>query len=327
MKRLPPASRTAVLVAVVIAGFMLLPAAPVRASNLPAGNSGTTYARFYGYVGNTFDPQSQLALSATTVLRAASQLSTAAGGPGNLALVSVVDETQGQVVSPKLYATIEGYVAELHKYAGTLYGRIDLYQFNMTSNPSIYQELGKYVGTLGLNGAWFDHAVLYYEAIGQTKFNAMMQELISLYPHAHFILNHCSAATIITPLAGTTWASNTLVSPTVNPSSYDKVSLKLISQFNAVWPGAVLLHLDAYAKDPSEPMGIFADQTSATEITAASYLVSTGFANGYSFLYPVLGGWTSASSMYGGKLYNGLSQGTFSRGTLPGFLKLIQTHP
>jgi hypothetical protein len=254
-------------------------------------------------------------------------MSAAVGGPGKLALVSVVDETQGQVVSQKMYATIAGYASELHQYAGTLYGRIDLYQFNMTSNPSIYQEFGKYVVTLGLNGAWLDHAVLYYRAVGQTKFNAMMQELISMYPNARFILNHCSGSTIITPLDGTTWALNTLVSPTVNPNSYDNVSLKLISEFNAVWPGAVLLHLDAYAKDPSEPMGIFADQTSATEIAAASYLVSSGVANDYSFLYPVLGAWTYTGSAYSGKLYNSLGQGTFSRNTFPGFVQIMQAHP
>jgi hypothetical protein len=155
----------------------------------------------------------------------------------------------------------------------------------------------------------------------------MMQELVSMYPHARFILNHCSIASIITPLTGTTWASNTLVSPTVNPNSYENVSLKAISELSAVWPGSVLLHLDAHAKDPSEPMGVFAEQTSATEISAASYLVSMGIANGYSFLYPVLGAWTCACSAFKGSLYNSLEEGTFARDTLSSFLQIMQAHP
>ena len=310
----------------ILLGAMLIVSPGVGAATAHTRQlSPVVYAWFFGYIGDTFYPQSRLGLSPSDLFGAASGISSAVGGKNNLALVSAVDEVQGRIVEQSMYPAVARYVSSLHQYAAKVYGRLDLFQFNETSSPSIYSEVGKYVANLKLDGVFLDHAAAYYAAVGQTSFNGMMQQLSNEYPGASFILNQADPKTLIIPLGGDTWASTSLVSPSVNLNSYDQVSLQLIHQLGAYWPGRILLHLDSYAANPAEPMGIFADQTSSTEVKAASYLHATGNSNNFYFLFPVVGAWTCGCSAYKGNLYNSLGKGSYARNTLPAFTQIMQS--
>jgi hypothetical protein len=312
---------------VVAAAVLVILCAPAITNGMTTPNAPSTSVRFawlFGYDGDSFVPQVQLGLSQSTVLGAVAQISSAVGGKSNLDLVSVVDESPGQIIQTSMYPTVSAYVSSLHQYAQSLFGRIDLAEFNQTSAASVYGQVGKYVVALGLDGIFFDHAAAYYKAVGQDQFNAMMQNLTTSYPAAKFILNNANAATVIVPVSGNSWAANSYVSPSVDSNSYDQFSVKLIGQMSAVWPERVILHLDSWALRPAEPMGVFAKQSSKTEESAVSYMASTGLSNDFYLLYPVLGAWTCSCSNYKGTLYNSLAVGTYARGTITSFIHTMQ---
>src|SRR5437588_3738832 len=207
----------------------------------------TTFVWYFGYVGNTFYPQAQLGVSPQTLIAQASSIGESVG-PANLRLVSAIDEIRGRNISPAMIATEKSYVDSLRKYASVVYGRLDLQQFNLTSSPTIYAEVDKYARQLDLNGAWFDHAIVYYNAVGQAKFNAMMQALSSANPSFSYILNNPGTRQgYITPLPGTTWAANTHICPSVKAGTFDAVDLAQISVLNSLYPSRVLVHWDAFA--------------------------------------------------------------------------------
>ena len=274
----------------------------------------------FGYVGNTFYPQKQLDLSPTSVIGVAQRL---AGdfGSSRLRIVSAVNEIQGQKISPTNYAEIRGYVDALRKYAGVVYGRVDLDLFNLTTLPSIYDEVGVYVNQLGLNGIWFDHAVVYDSSIGNAEFNSMMQNLTDAYPHLQYILNNAATHRgYVTPLSGDTWQSKAYVSPSVSVGSYSKVNATTIEQLNKVFPGRVLVHFDANAQVRNEPMGLFANAGRKEEVASFTAVWDGGASGGYTTLIPVIGAWTNGRSAYQGTLYNALAKGNYHRGTLSAFV-------
>jgi hypothetical protein len=213
-----------------------------------------------------------------------------------------------------------------------VYGRIDLQLFNLTSQTTVFQKVNEYVNQLDLNGIWFDHAIVYYSAVGDTAFNSMMQELTNEFPSLNFILNNAATGFgIIAPIKGDTWQNNAYISPTVKPGTYNQVNLTMISNMYTLYPNHVLLHFDAYANDPAEPMGIFADQNARTEIGAISLLAAQGThpvnqSQAYSLLYPFIGSWTCLCSKYGGTIYSSLPIGTFHRGTANKFIS-VMTNP
>ena len=280
-----------------------------------------TFAWLFGYLGKHFIPTNQLNLTREDLIETASTLSTQLAGHSNLALVTAVAEP-GPIPS-SLYPAVTSYVASLHQYAPLVIGRLDLNRYNVTSSPTVYDELAKYVTTFNLDGVLFDHAIIYYSSVGQGAFNDMMEKMHDLYPNVYFILNDARAAPLL-PTAGTTWANQTYISPSVSLNSYDAVNYDAIVNLNQVWNGRVLLHLDAYAKVPGEPMGVFADQSNETEISAVQDLVNNGTIYNYRFLYPIVGGWTFVNSTYGGTLYNSLSKGNYARGTFPSFMQTMQ---
>jgi hypothetical protein len=142
-------------------------------------------------VGNTFYPQSQLGLSPQSLVSEASSIS-ASVGPANLRLVFAIDEVQGGIISQAMIPTEKSYVDSLRAYASVVYGRIDLEMFNMTSSPTVYAKVAEYVNQLGLNGIWLNHAIVYYDAVGQMEFNTMMQTLSDSYPSLSFLLNNAA---------------------------------------------------------------------------------------------------------------------------------------
>jgi hypothetical protein len=71
-------------------------------------------------------------------------------------------------------------------------------------------------------------------------------------------------------------------------------------------------------------MGVFANQNQSIENATVRMLTNQGATlsssdEGFTLLYPIVGGWTSASSQYHGTLYNSLSLGTFSRSEISNF--------
>jgi len=287
-----------------------------------------TFVWYFGYVGNTFYPQSQLGVSPQALISEASSIS-AAVGPSNLRLVSAIDEIQGRHVSQAMMPTEKAYVDSLRRYASVVYGRIDMQHFNMTSSPTIYAKVAEYASQLDLNGVWFDHAIVYYNVVGQAQFNSMMQTLSSTNPSFQFILNNAATNQgYITPLPGDTWAANTYICPSVKTGTFNTVNLAQVATFNSLYPNRVLIHWDAYAQSSPEPMGLFANQPASTEISAVRTLAHQGVypsvsSQRYLLLYPVIGAWTSAVSTYQGTLYNSLSIGTYSRGTAASMVSVM----
>jgi len=279
-----------------------------------------TFVWFFGYLGGHFFPADQLSLTPEDLINTASSLSTRVGGSGNLALVTAVAEPR--TIPSTAYPAVTSYVASLHQYAPLVLGRLDLNRYNATSSPTVYDEMAKFVTTFNLNGVFFDHAIIYYTSVGQAAFNDMMQQLHNLYPSIYFILNDARASPLL-PSSGTTWADQAYISPSVSKDSYETVNYDAIVSLNQVWNGRVLLHLDAYAKVSGQPMGVFADQSNTTEISAVQHLVNNGTVYNYRFLYPVIGGWTFVNSTYGGTLYNSLPKGNYARGTLSSFMQTM----
>lgn len=294
---------------------------------------------YFGYVGDTFYPQTQLNISEQQMISQARSLSVSVDSTSRLVFVSAVDQLAGHSIkwgSKSVLENLRGYVGNLSLY-GQVYGRIDLEQFNTTgfggtaSEVSINQEIGYYITDLSLKGVWLDHAsVLYHES--PTAFNNMMQNLSKSFPGFTFILNQAFRQIyktgIITPATGTTWAAQTYISPSVLSGSYKNIPAS--SQFvtwNNYYPGRVLLHFDSYAQMSSEPMGVLADQSVSTQESAVLTLAKQGPSVGYTLLYPIIGGWTSASSEYHGTLYNSMTFGTYDRGTYSSFVGTMTEYP
>jgi hypothetical protein len=101
--------------------------------------------------------------------------------------------------------------------------------------------------------------------------------------------------------------------------------LSTINSLNAIYPGRVLLHFDAFASVSTEPMGLFANQKASVEETTIKNLASLAVKNHFDLIFPVIGAWTYSGSIYGGTLYNSLSKGTFARNTETNFIGVMKT--
>jgi hypothetical protein len=297
-------------------------------------NSNTTvvsqpiYIWFFGYIGNTFWPQTTLNLNQANLINAAKNLSLTFGRQ-NLVLMTAVDEipARGGTITNNTanISAIKSYVAELHKYAAAVYGRLDFYQFNLTAtsygnchrvsgefpdyNCPIYNQSRLMINQLGLDGIWFDHDIFYYDKVKNVTFNLLMQNLTSMFsPREKFILNETPAGTkngFITELSGFTWENETYVSPSPGSTQTLAMPLKKVKEMNAAFPGHVIAHLDAEGPPhligslASEPMSEFAALPASQEMTALNSLVynSTHPADGkqdeaYGMVIPFLGAWT-----------------------------------
>lgn len=315
-------------VAAVLFGSLLVTIPSVQASSAISTQSSPTFVWFYGYVGGEYYPTTQLGLTQAQVLHEASVLSDKVG-QSNLRLVTAVDTTQSQIANASMLPTIKTYVDKLETYASVVYGRVDLQVFNLTSPITVYQMVDRYVDKMDLNGIWFDHAVIYYRAVGRDKFNSMMQNLADEFPTLNFILNNAADQYgVIAPFQKDTWQANTYISPTVKQGNYDYVNLRLVSRMYKLYPNRVLLHFDASLFVSGEPMGVFADQTTKNEVDAVTFLAAQGDhpanqTEAYSLLYPILGSWTYFGSKYDGTLYNSLSTGEYNRDTAKSFIAIM----
>lgn len=315
---------------------------------------GPVFIWFFGYVGGTYYPMYQLGINQSTMVAVAKNLSSIIPSR-RLVLVTSVDEIPGATINSSMLPVIESYVADLHQYAAAVYGRLDLKQFNLTAQPGttfgdcnggpfadyncpIYNQTRLYLlppkkGGLGLNGIWFDSASQYNNFTGSTFFNQMMQNLTASFPSAKFILNHSNVRYgYITEQPGYTWENNTYVCPsTFGNLAPNKTELQ---QFYSRFPGHVLLHMDADGPspigDPSRPMSIFGNQSSAQEVAVLTKLVKKGLHPGPSFvnesyftLVPIVGSWDYINATNDGVLYNSLSVGDYARSTYSNFTMII----
>src|SRR5437667_1926643 len=124
-----------------------------------------TFVWFFGYLGGRFLPADQLNLNPEDLIDTASSLSARVAGNSNLALVTVVAEP-GPIPS-SLYPAVTSYVASLHQYAPLAIGRLDLNRYNVTSSPTVYDEVAKFLTTFNLDRVAFDHAISYYTSVAQ----------------------------------------------------------------------------------------------------------------------------------------------------------------
>ncbi len=208
------------------ASFSTTPSPHFMGRGGSAYNNSTrpVYTWFFGYVGDTFYPQSELGILPQTMIQTAKSLSQTFG-KDQLNLLTAVDEIplKGGTIEPSMIPTIRSYVSTLEQ-SGAVYGRLDMIQFNLTatrfgdctswSDCPIYNQSALYLNTLGLKGIWFDHVARYYATVGNVTFNQMMQNLTELYPSATFILNHDPTQFgYITELPGYSWGNQTYVSP------------------------------------------------------------------------------------------------------------------
>lgn len=282
----------------------------------------------FGYTGDNFLPQQELGVTPQNLLSAVQNISASVGS-SNLRLVDAVGEEPGGNVQSQMIPTIKSYIDSLRQYASVVYARIDLEEFNTSSSSSLFSQVSIFVNEMDINGFWFDHGPNLWQATGSTAFNAMMQNLSSSFPKIRFILNQATnLGGWITPSKGTTWGERTYISPTVLSGTYNQLSLKTIAALNAIYPGRVLVHFDAFASSMMEAMGIFANQSASVEKSTINHLSYSGIHPqstnySYSLLFPVLGAWTSTYSVYNGTLYNGLTIGAFARGTLPRFTEIM----
>jgi hypothetical protein len=178
--------------------------------------------------------------------------------------------------------------------------------------------------------------------MGNYSFNHMMQNLTSSFPTLNYLMNQATRCPPlpppkkctgwITPLQNDTWQLQTYIAATVKPGTYNVVSGNTISALNKIYPGKVVVHFDADAKNSNAPMGIFANQSSPVEISTITNLTNTGLtANAslaYSLLYPILGAASHNSSLgtgvnYNGTLYNGLTIGKFARSTAHQIIRIM----
>jgi hypothetical protein len=294
-----------------------------------------TFVWFFGYVGSYFYPQTQLNLSQSQLITVAGKLSRLVGNT-SLQLVTAVSQIPGQTINwsnATLVSQIKSYVSSLRSYASVVYGRIDLFEFNQNSFPSIYTQLNNYTKSIDLNGVWLDHAAEYYNKVGKAAFNAMMQNITVHFPQLHFIMNHTEHRQLITPLNHTTWENATYVAPSAECSPktyYCNMQMSLISGLNKLFPGHIVVHLDAYAVKPHAPMSVFSNYNDVLEQYNLGNLAHLGShpKNGnqdlaFVMLYPIVGAWTYKYGQYNGTLYNSLPNGNFKRSTYGAFTKIM----
>lgn len=320
--------------------------------------SGSALIWFFGYVGNSFYPKIELNISEQTMIDTAKNLSETFGKK-NLVLLTSVDEipTRQGTINESMIPKIAHYVAQLKKYASAVFGRLDLIQFNLTESPNfgncstwsncpIYNQSSIYINELGLNGIWFDHPAYEMNALGNVTFNKMMQNLTDLFPKAQFILNQATPPSkygYITELAGYSWENSTYIAPSPSQGYLVDPSAEQLQQFYARFQGHVIMHMDA-AGPPGvievwkEPMSVFANLSSSSEVLALDALVYNGthaiFENeSYNTVIPIIGSWTFDGTVpptcgagcpnYHGTLYNSLDTGTYARSTLASFEQIV----
>lgn len=276
------------------------------------GPNDPVYVWLFGFVGNTFYPQTQLGLTQQQVIDVAKNL-CAAVGKQNLNILTAVDEIQTYLdpngvintSNPAIMSNITSYVSSLKQYSAAVYGRLDFLQYNVSfpsygaiSNPlSVYNQTSLYVNKLGLSGVWFDRSPSYYAdgpndkgaktppGAGPETFNRMMQNLTTMFPAAKFILNQAASQFgPITPFGNTTWEQNTYICPTVqvNKPGYTLTDdWAEFPEFYARFPGHVLLHFDAQGPYPltagsPPPMATFANMSVSQEQTVLDNLAING---------------------------------------------------
>jgi hypothetical protein len=320
----------------------------------------------FGYTGQYFLPQTQLGITPAQFISEAQNLSSTVGR-GNLTLISVVGEEPSQPINSttppaKLnvnwtnatqVAMLKNFVSSLSNYASGLCARLDFQEFNTTvyKQKSIFTEVSNFVKKLGVNCFWFDHAPNLYNIMGQNAFNHMMQQLYKTNHSVVYFMNDAvgcpatvkcpsgSAYPWITPLKNDTWQKQTYISPSVVAKSYEKLSPKTMLALDAIWMCSscktkgkgMILHWDAYSQVSTEPMGLFANQSSASEQSVLQTLTNEGMGPNYHYyvMYPILGAATyngtlnGSSTNYQGTLYNSLSVGNFARGTSTQFATIM----
>jgi hypothetical protein len=344
--------------------FVVSNNSPLSSSSAQSKLAQPVYVWLFGYVGNTFYPQTQLNLTQSQVLQVAENLSKAVG-KNNLNILTAVDEVQTSidpngVINSTMIPTIKNYVTELKQYAANVYGRLDFLQFNVSkpsygavdNNLSVYNQTNIYVNELGLSGVWFDRAPEYYEndslGVGPTVFNQMMQNLTTMFPNSKFILNQAAVKFgEIQQLPGYTWENVTYICPTAfwpgKGSSSLEDNFPLLEQNYGFFPNHVLFHFDAdgpyplYNKvQPVTVMGVFANMSDSQEISTLNSLAVNGSEPDlyegmhYSIVYPIIGSWTlidiAGWPQYNETLYNSLDIGNYARDTYSTFVNIMLDH-
>lgn len=321
--------------------------------------SRPVYAWFFGYVGGTFYPRSELGISQSEMLEAAKNLSQIFG-KNNLVLVTAVNEIPlpGGTINNTMITPIRSYVIELKKYASAVYGRLDMQQFNLSTLPGygsctlgggsgpwydcpIYNQSSLYVNQLGLDGIWFDHPTQYNDVVGNLTFNEMMQNLTTLLPSTKFLINQTPGARLgyTVELDGFTWMNDTYAVPSVQSRN-----LALNQNQEAIvydnFFGHVIVHFDAdgppgVGSNKGAPMSVFAAENASAEISTLTSILYNGthpnaVNESYSTVIPVIGSWTYNASVnggpdYNGTLYNALSIGNYARSTVASFEQAVIT--
>jgi len=298
----------------------------VKGTTPPAYSGGPVFVWLFGYTGDSFLPEAQLGITQDTLVNVTKNLA-ATFGKDNLRVVTAVNQIRGSLITPDGVPAIKSYVDSLGEYASVVYGRMDMTMFNLGTTPSVYDEFSLYVNQLDLNGVWVEKAAVYYGQVGQGTFNDMMQNLTTAYPSVQFLLNQAAVKFgIVTPTNGTTWSSMAWITPSLSQNSTNFISLKWVQQLDAVYPGRVVVHWDSDPKVAAQPMGLFASETQAQEISDFSIVWTNVATVGARAIIPVIGSWTCACSDYGGTLYNSLQVGAFSRGTSPYFIQIALGH-
>ncbi len=324
-------------------------------NNASLPTSPRVYFWVFGYVGNTFYPQTELNISQSTMINTAKNLSETFG-KGRVVLLTAVDEIPepGGNINKSMVPTIRTYVKTLKQYAGAVWGRLDFYQFNLTEssfgncipwyNCPIYNQSRLMIDKLGLDGIWFDQASAFNNAVGNVTFNWVMQNLTKMFPSAKFIINETAGTKLgyVSELRnhGFTWENETYASPSP-PQKSLKLSQTQTQIVYNLFPGHLIAHLDAegppiIGSNPDEPMSIFADISNKREFSTLATLVYNGthpqYANeSYSMVCPLIGSWTFNGTAYHthgrdykGTLYNALPTGIFARRALKGFIKIME---
>jgi hypothetical protein len=293
-----------------------------------AGDSGTSdagpmvFAWIFGYLDNQFLalPDAGMGLSQNDILMVVENLSAQVGGPDRLEVGPAIDFVNA--ITSGHYSEISQYVASLRQYSGRVFARVN----DLDNSPAVASQVALCV-QLGANAIWFDHIDFFKDA-GTTAGSALMDSFADQYADAGitFILNYDNAPKTAVPAPGARWPAVTYVSPTTASGTDDQIDFADIQTLNGYFPGRVLLHLDANpAGSVNQPMNVFAEQDAGTEIATVLKLLQLGKSpadagQGFSFLVPVVGSWTSDLSPYQGTLYNGLAIGVYPRDTFPTLL-------
>jgi hypothetical protein len=194
------------------------------------------------------------------------------------------------------------------------------------------------VNEIGVNAIWFDHAVNYYNSVGGSTFNQMMETLHQMFPNVLFFLNVTSPTVLIRPSGRTNWNSSTYVFPTAHLTGGNLsieglggTGKQSLIKYNGLFKDKVVVHFDSQASNPNEPMSEFANMTSASETSIIRQAFTLGIHpavqdQGFNVLVPIVGANTYSYSGDGGTIYNALTAGLDGRGTAGGFLKVMQQY-